>query len=844
MAALLEQLKFALRKVYKNPKLSAVVILSLGIGIGANSAVFSLAEAILLKNLPVSHPEELLILHWGAKDVPPRAVATSLSGRVDHDNAGRLTMSVFSYPAYKALSEQSSVLAGAIAFAPARVTVAFDGRVELSTGEFVTGNYFSELGVAPSTGRLLVESDADANSPHVLVISYSYWMREFGRSPSTIGKIINVNKIPYTIIGIAPGGFHGIQTGQSPDFWIPLTEKPDPEMSGIQLSQGQSLSNSFDQWWLEVIGRMKPGVTEQQVANQLARAYVQNLLSTAGTSVKSEILPQLYVSPGAKGLETLRRQLSLPLRLLAVGMALVLLAACFNVAVLLLARSTARHKEIGIRLALGASRRRVMGQLVTETVLLTALGGFAGLAIGYWFSHIFLLLIAHGQVPIDLEVHPSIATFATTLALSLATGVLLGMAVAFQSTRQDIQPLMKHDDGRAFRFFSGKLLIVAQLAISLIFVVTAGLFLRTLRNLQHQDIGFDKRGLLLFGLDAKQAGYNPAQVAGLYGDLQQRIEALPGVSSATLARITLISNNWSAAPVVVLGDNSNPNQRLMARRNMVGPRFFHTLGIRILMGRDIERSDTPTSPKIAAVNEAMARLIWPNRNPIGQQFTFADYASNKEFYTVVSLVADTKYDSLRQEPPPTAYIPYSQIPRPLGLMYFEVRTAGDPLAVLPAIQHIVHQQSPDLPLRDVKTQAEQIDEALVQERLFAKSSSVFGILVLILAAIGTYGLSMYSVTQRTREIGIRLALGATPSGVLRIILRDMVRLILLAGIIGLAASFALMKIIANIFFGVLPTDVVTIIAAFVVVSLIAIMSAYPSARKAARLDPTITLRYE
>jgi predicted permease len=839
-----EDLKYGLRRIYKNLKLSSVVILSLAIGIGANCAVFSLAEAILFKSLPVSHPEELLIVHWASQDTPAREIATSMSGRVDHDSAGRLTMSVFSYPVFRAFCDQHNVLSGALAFAPARATVTFDGRVELAGGELVTGNYFSELDVRPLAGRSLVESDASSSSPRVLVISFNYWVREFGHSPAAVGKIININKVPYTIVGIAPAGFHGVQTGKVPDFWLPLTDTPDPEVSGMQFPNGQSLSNSTGFWWLEIIARAKPGMREEQVTSELGRIYTQNLLSAAGAELKAETLPHIYVSPGARGLETLRQRLSIPLRLLAVGMVLVLLAACFNVAVLLLARSTARYKELGVRLALGASRQRVISQLISEAVLLTAIGGFLGIGVGYWFAQVFILLISQGQVPIDLEVHLSVATIGMTLALALATGVLLGIAVALQVARKEINPLMRESSGRAFRFISGKVLIVAQLAISLIFVVAAGLFLRTLQNLEKQDIGFDKRGLLLFGLDAKQAGQTPAQVGALYSNLMQRIEALPGVSSATLARITLISNNWSAAPVVLIGDNSNPNQKLMARRNMVGPRFFRTLGIHVLMGRDIEASDTQTSPKVAAVNEAMARLIWPDRNPIGQQFTFSDYSANKEFYTVVSLVADAKYDSLRQEAPPTAYIPYTQVPRPLGLMYFEVRTPGNPAALISPIQRIVHEKAPDLPLRDVKTQAEQIDEALVQERLFAKSSSVFGILVLILTAIGTYGLSIYSVSQRIREMGIRLALGATPASVLRTVLFDTFRLVLLGGVIGLAAAFSLTKIVANMFFGVQPTDVFTMTAAFVVVLLIAILSAFPSARRASRLDPTITLRYE
>jgi len=392
MFAVAEDLKLGFRKIYKNIKLSVVVILSLGIGIGANSAVFSLAEAILFKSLPVVHPEQLLILHWVSKDTPSREIAISMSGRVDHDNAGRLTMSAFSYPFFKALREQNDVLSGALAFAPAHATVIFDGRVELAAGELVSGSYFSELGVRPLAGRLLVESDANADSARVLVISSNYWVREFGRSPSAVGKVINIDKVPYTIAGIAPAGFHGIQTGQVPDFWLPLTEAPDAEVSGIQFPRGQSLSNSPGMWWLQTIVRAKPGVSAEQVTNELERVYIQHLLSAAGASLKAENLPRISVSSGARGLETLRQRLAVPLRLLAVGMVLVLLAACFNVAVLLLARSTARGREIGVRLALGASRQRVISQLMNETISLTVMGGLlellsvTGLPISFFFS--------------------------------------------------------------------------------------------------------------------------------------------------------------------------------------------------------------------------------------------------------------------------------------------------------------------------------------------------------------------------------------------------------------------------------------------------------------------------
>jgi predicted permease len=858
---LLQDLRYAFRMLAKSPGFTAVVILSLALGIGANTAIFSLIDAVMLKMLPVRQPDQLVLLNWVSKGYS--YAIQGYDGSDHKDKMGRMVGTSFSYPIYRAIRARNTAFSDVLGFAEAnqRFNVNAAGVAGLAMGEYASGNYFSTLGVGAALGRTFVPADDTAGASPVAVISYAYWTSRFGRDPSVVGKAITVNNVPFTLVGVIAPEFFGLQAGRPTDAWIPLGRHMQVDPGWTQwLPKGETVFSARTEWWVLMIGRLKPGVTAQQ-----ARASLDVIVRQEAAGIKplppaqrrpDTLLqpPTTELQPASGGLDELRRQFSEPLSVLMSLVGLVLLIACANVANLLLARAEWRQKEIAVRLALGAGRRRLIRQLLTESALLAVAGGACGVILAYWASDLLLKFMSSGGDPIQISVSPDLRVLGFTALVSLATGILFGLAPALRGTRLDLTPSLKEGSSRItgggrrngkLRLGLGKALVIAQAAMSLLLLVGAGLFVRTLRNLENEDIGFDRSNLLLFTVDASRAGYPGQRTASLYGEMQRRIEAIPGVRSATLSRHALINDGRGGSDVYVQGYVPKPGERdeiSNVYTHYVGPRFFETFRISLLLGRTIGDADIEGAPRIALVNRTFARHYLGGANPIGRRFGF-EAAKNAEI-EIVGLVGDARYGEMRDEPPPTVYFPYAQHLDILQFMTFEVRTAGDPRNFIPSVRQVVQNLDKNVPLRDVITQTQQIDQATFQERLFARLSSFFALLALVLACVGLCGMMSYAVARRTNEIGIRMALGAERAKILRMVLREGMALAGLGIIIGVPAALAASRLITNILYGLKPTDPLTIASATAVLAAVAFLAGYLPAQRASRVDPMVALRYE
>lgn len=849
---LVQDVHYGLRQLHRTPAMAAVVVLSLALGIGANTAIFSLMDAVMLKNLPVKKPDELVLLQWTTrqKGGPPDAVMSSLHGDFSQSRTGGMESTSFSYPAFQEFRAQNKVFSDVFAFQSAgRVNMNVGGHTSLVSGEMVTGDYFSGLGVAPVLGRAITDADVKAGAPPVAVISYGLWKRQFGGSSSATGKTITLNGVPFTLVGVAPSEFFGVQPGGKLDVWVPISTQPQilPQWD----RPGESWFTERNRWWVVIMGRLKTGVTSQQALASMSVLFSQSMTAGLNTPPKAQLLPQIEIAPASQGLNHLRKQFSKPLWVLMTLVGLVLLIACANVANLLLARATTRHREIAVRLALGAGRRRLVRQLLTESILLAAMGGVAGLVFAFWGTHILLALIAGGREPVWLVVSPDLAILSFTAVLSLLTGILFGLAPALRATRVDLTPALKQNTGmvsaeRGGRSKLSRTLVVAQVAGCLLLLTAAGLFVRTLENLENQNLGFDKQSLLLFKIDAGQAGYKGARLRSFYQQLLARIQSLPGVRSASFSGDGLIGAGMEIRGISVEGYSSETGREdQSAWTNTVGPDFFKTTEIKVLLGRGIEASDTKNSPKVAVVNEVLARQIFGKANPVGHRFGFGRATNPADEYAIVGVVQNAKYEELRRPAPPTLYVPYRQISESgWPSVYFEVRTAGDPLTMVPTLRRIVSAMDDEVPLADVRTESEKIDQALMQERLFARLSSFFGGLALLLACLGLYGVVSYAVAQRTGEIGVRVALGAQRRDILGMFLRETATLVIVGIAIGLPLTLVSTRVVSSFLFGLKADDPITIATATALAVGVALFSGYWPARRAAKVDPMVALRHE
>jgi predicted permease len=841
-----QDLRFGWRMLRKSPGFTTVVVLSLALGIGANTAIFTLIDAILFKMLPVKNPQELALLQWS---VPRERGLHGLwyDGSSWPEKNKEVGFS-FSYPAFQQLRAHNQVLSDLFAFADlgGDVNVVADGEPGLARAQMASGSIFTTLGIRPVAGRLFSEGDDNPAAQPVCVISDGYWKRRFGARIDIADKAVVIAGVPFHIIGVTEPNFFGLTPGSNVDVWVPLSTQPLVEPN---LDPKVSMFTAADHWWVQIMGRLRPAVSRAQAAAALDVIFRPAAAEAIPSPGDTAVVPSLELGRAGQGFDRLRNQFSRSLFILMGLVNLVLLIACANVANLLLARATSRAREIGLRLSLGASRGRLIRQLLTESIVLAFLGGAVGCLFAYWGTSLLISLISSTGKTISLSVSPDLRVIGFTTGACLFTAVLFGLAPAWRSARTDLVSGLKESprtlSTAGLRLGLGKALVVSQVALSLVLLFGAGLFVRTLVKLKNLDTGFDTRNVLLFGLNPTKSGYKEATLNDFFFRVGQRLAALPGVESATASFHEPINDGRRGRTLRVPGRTLPPDQTGVAVMP-AGPRFFATMKIPLLRGRDFNERDTEQAPKVAVVNQAFVKRYFSDRDPMGQHIGFESDPANQEM-EIVGIASDAKYGSLRDETPVTVYRPFAQESE-IPYLFFELRTAADPLALVPAARAAVASVDRNVPLFGVETESQEIDDALLQERLFAKLAGFFGLAALLLASVGLYGILSYAVERRTSEIGIRMALGAQRANVLNMVLRETLLLVASGVVIGIPASFAATRfassLISDLLFGIKCTDVSTMVLAAIVLIVVAVFAGFLSARRAMRVDPMIALRYE
>ena len=859
MNNLWHDLRYGLQMFWKNPGFTAIALLTLALGIGANTALFSVVDTVLLKKLPVKDPDRLVLFN---------SISTRQFTPGSHNGTNRTdpstnltTRSSFPYQTFVRMREQRGACEDVAAFGAIALNVNADGLVDVANAQAVTGNYYDVMGVPAYRGRMITYSDDNSAASPVAVISYRYWQKRFGGSADIIGKQINLNNVAFTVAGVAPPGFEGaMDLGTSMDVAIPMGWE-------TQVDGEHSEFMGAGDWWLRIMGRLKPGATIEQARASLDLAFQQSALEhrearqaqrrARGLQPINQLEPKDYphlgAMSGSRGEMNGRQFFNKPLRLLLTVVGLVLLIACANVANLLLVRASARQKEIAVRLAMGASRWRLIRQLLTESVLLATLGGAAGVLIALWLKDSLLSVGEWAGRENSLNPRLDLRVLAFTFGLSLLTGIVFGIVPALRATRVDLTPTLK-DTGRGSsattRSLLSRSLVVAQVSLSLLLLIGAGLLVRTLINLQRVETGFNEQNLLLFYADPSLLGYKDDRLKDLYQRLFTRLEAVPGVRAVTFSRVPLLSRSSSNGTFDLPNAKPGPDGRVPQTAEVffhnVRENFFEAMGIALVMGRTFTAHDDLKAPKVAIVNQTFARKYLTTGNPIGQ--TFSMDIARPDPIEIIGVVKDAKYTSQRDEVPATMYRSWLQTPGATGgQMSFEVRTTGDPKAYVGAIRQAVREVEPNLPLSNIKTQIEQADETLSMERLFAKLMSLFGVLAQQLASIGLYGVLAYSVSRRTHEIGIRMALGANRRKMLTMILRQGMTLTLIGVALGLAGAYVLTRYLESLnsmLFGVQPRDPLTFIVTAALLIIVALVACFIPARRATKIDPMVALRYE
>ncbi len=837
---LLRDLRQAWRMLYKSPALTAVVVLSLALGIGGNTAIFTLIDAVMFKALPVERPNQLVLFGDGSA----RGFISGITG----------TWNIFPYPFYKDVREHDRSFQGIAAFRTEmdRLSIRPEGTyqaAQVAWGRMVSANYFSVLGVQASVGRALRFEDDNPDTQPATVMSYAYWNRMFNREPSVVGRAFNINGVPLTVVGVAPPEFFG-ESVEAPvaDFWLPITLMP-------RFMPGESPLGNTGVCWINLIGRLKPGVRLDQAQAGANVAFQQFLFKNAGTSlsaVRRQELQQsrIVFTPGGSGVSYLRFQYSEPLKILMALVGLVLLIACANVANVLLSRSAARRKEISMRLALGASRARLMRQLLTESLLLAALGASVGVVFATWGVHALVGMVAGSGDSLPLDVRPDTLILSFTVVLSLLTSVLFGLAPALRATKLDLASSLKGGMSgslQAARWSLAKILVVSQVALSLPLLVGAVLFVQTLEKLENQDLGFHHEQVLEVGIDPVIAGYKTNQLNGLYRALLDRVERVPGVRTASLSlHSPMSSHNWSGQ-ISVEGYTPPVNESADTQWVTVGPRYCETEGMKLLLGRDIGVQDNESAPRVAVVNESLVHRYLGNQYPIGRRLSM-DVPAKRYDIEIVGVVKDFKFNEPRQEFWPVVLLPLLQRTDPNDRMRYaadlDVRTAGNASSVMPALRKAIREVDANLPITGVTTVRAQLDQALTKERLIARLSAFFALLSLVLATLGLYGVMSYSTSRRTGEIGIRMALGAARGDVVRMVVGETLLVALIGLSVGVPAAIGGTHLIASQLFGLAPTDPLTISLAAVAMIVVSLAAGYMPARRASRVDPMTALRHE
>jgi predicted permease len=828
MQSIWRDIRHVSRSLRRTPTFVAVVVLTLGLGIGANTAIFSLMDQVLLRPLPVRDPGSLVLL-----DGPGAFMGRTFNAMT------------FSYPMYQDFRDRNEVFSGVIGRFGTSMTVSWHGEAERANGELVTGNYFETLGVRPALGRVFNAADDRTPGAHpVAVLSHGYWTRRFGGDPAVLHQSVTVNGHPLTIVGVSAPGFTGLQVGIAADVMVPMMMKAQMTPTWNDLDNRRSR-------WLNVMARLKPGVSPEQAATamnvlyrQINEAEIQTLPNASANFRERFLTKRLQVLPGHRGLSDLRQQFSTPLLVLMGMVGVVLLIACANVANLLLARTTSRHREIAVRLALGAGRGRIVRQQLVESGLLALGGTLVGILIATWTGDMLLSALPGDPAVRNISAQPDWRVAAFALALAVTTALIFGLAPAFQATRATVTTTLKDEagsvagGGRQARL--RRALVIGQVAMSMLLLAGAGLFARSLFNLKSIDPGFRVESLIAFSVDPSLSGYDPARTRSYYLRMQEELAAIPGVSAASLSQLgTLTGNDWRMT-VRVIGYEPKEGEDMNPNVDGIGPRYFETLGIPLVAGREFTERDTLPGPRVAIVNETMARYFFGQETAVGRRLRFGLIDEDVE---IVGVVKDVRALQLRTEAPRFVYLPYLQQPDTTQMTVY-VRAAGDPGGAAAAVRQTAQRLDPNLPIFDMKSMAVQVDESLFAERMVAVLSIAFGVLAAVLAAIGLYGVMSYAVARRTREIGIRMALGAERSRVLWMVLRE-VAVLAAAGIVGgSVTALWLTRRVETQLFGISPNDPMTLVGAAVLLGVVALVAGYIPARRATTIDPMLALRTE
>jgi predicted permease len=820
---LIQDVHFALRTMRKTPGFALMAALSLAIGIGANTAIFSLVDALVLKLLPVANPQELVFL------------GTETPRGTDH---------TFYFETYQRIQRDQSLFTGLAAFSPVQLNVSADGQSEPSVeGQLVSGNYMSLMGITPAVGRPLTPDDDRLPGAHpVAMISHRYWQRRFGASREIAGRKILIDGYPFTIIGVTPSSFFGLEVGRAPDVVVPLMMQPQVMPDAENWLKRPV--NTVD--WLRIVGRLRPGVTLRQASSGMSILFgrIQKQLAAEidpdwqKTWLKGWAEAKLVVEPGRTGLSELRHQFSAPLFVLFALLGVVLLIVCANVANLLLARAATRQREMAVRLAIGAGRLRLIRQLLTESVLLACFGGGFGALVAYAGSQALVHFLSVGRTSISLDLSPDIRVFVFTGLVSMLTGILFGVAPAFRSSKVDLTPALKDGSGSSgSRQRFGKSILVIEVALTLVVVIAAALFISSLCKVNGIDPGFQREHVLVVRLEPKgsdQKRPNATRLQRLYVDLQEKVRSIPGVIAAGLA---------GASPTTPLQARivRTPDRRqFRISWTQVFPGYFDSLGVPVLQGRDFGRFDLARgAPYVAVINETFAKVAFPNENPIGKKIV----CSGEQVCDVIGVVKDIRYSSLREQTPSVMYQPFLQAPTGRGQMVLHVRFKGNN-SVLPEVRRYITGLDPNMPAFEIRTLAAEVNAALVRDRLLALLSGLFGGLAVLLAVIGLYGVISYAANRRAKEIGVRMALGASARDVRYLVLRETLALAGLGIVIGIPITLAASRLIETFLYGLTPTDPVIICASAVFLLWMALIAGYLPSRRASRLDPVVVLRNE
>jgi predicted permease len=847
---LAQDLRYSFRMFRKSPSFTAVAVLTLALGIGANTAIFSVLESVLLRALPVHRPNELVVL------TDPEAHGANFGSQ--GGSRRQLAYSEFEY-----LRDHNDVFsrmfAADSATQDADITLANSttgsGEKQRARIKLVSGDYFTTLGLKPAAGRFFAnEVDRERGSSPVAVVSYPFWRQHYGLSPAILGKNIQIHQTSFEIIGVAPPGFFGETVGQSPDVWVPMLMQDAVYPGQDYLSPSpDGIINEFE--WLQVLGRLKPGVSLAQANTAMNVQFTHALSEAAGSRMteeqrKGNFGQHLELKPGARGSSTLRSAFGQPLQFLMALVGLVLLIACANVANLLLARGASRQKEFAMRLAIGAGRARLIRQLLTESLLLATLGSFTGVLLSYWADKLLLQMVSGGSssTALPLDLHPDVSVLAFTLGVTALTAVLFGLVPSILLTRVNLAPVLKSTSQSAInpsspqRWPAGKILVIAQVAISMVLLVAAGIFVRSLAKLSEVNLGYNRENLLLFSVDAAPTRFKRPQTLRLYQDLQEKIAAIPGVRSVAVSANGLFMDSESGDPVSVQGYTPKSGERMNVRMDHVGPHYFSTVGIPMLMGREIEEQDG-SGPRVAVINQSFAHRFFGNSNPIGKHVRNT-YPGNPADLEIVGVVADAKYNSLRENAVVRLYAPLFHPMWDQTDAAFEVRTFADPSAISEPLRQMVQSTNAAIPPIEIKTMSRLVDDSLQTDRFIKELSEAFGVLAMLLAAIGLYGVMAYTVARRTREIGIRLALGAEPGKVARQVLRETLVLALIGIPIGVPVALLGAYLVRSMLFGLSFADPPTLILTVLLLALVAVAAGLLPAHRASQVDPIVALRYE